>query len=146
MRVAYGWGFLPEEAWELVDGRPIWPPPPEPNGLDELAKKHQIGRYRRVRSMQECKRALAFQGPLLASFKITDKWFVAPLGEIAPPSPSDTQAGYHAVCLAGYNNYEARFSLINSWGMEWGDKGIGYIRYDWWKHRSSTGLLMPHVS
>jgi GNAT superfamily N-acetyltransferase len=129
MRIGYGWGLLPEEAWRLDDA-PIWPPPPEPPGLDALAKKYRFGRYRRVRTMKECKQVLAYQGPVIASFEITDKWFSPFGGKIPPPSPDDTKAGYHAVCIAGYDDSKAEFKLINSWGMGWGDNAIGYIRYD----------------
>jgi GNAT superfamily N-acetyltransferase len=130
MRVHYGWGFLPEEAWKIGAG-PFWPPPPEPPGLGEIAKKTRISRYRRVRTLDECKRVLAFQQPtVLASLEITDAWFTAPGGRIPPPSRTDKTVGYHCVAVCGYDNNRAEFAFVNSWGMAWGDKAIGHISYE----------------
>jgi hypothetical protein len=92
MRICYGWGYVPESAWPeaALTG---WPPSPEPPGLDGLAKTSRTGPYQRVRTMQECRSVLAWKGPIVASFDMTDKWFDAPGGYISLPSPSDTSAG-----------------------------------------------------
>jgi len=128
MRIGYGWGFIPEEAWPHT--RATWPPNPEPPNLDHIAKQYRISRYRRVRTMDECKVVLAYCGPLLASFDITDAWYTAPSGVIPKLSPAETPTASHAVCLVGYDDSTSRFKFINSWGTDWGDDGCGYIPYD----------------
>ena len=35
----------------------------------------------------------------------------------------------HAVCIIGWNDDTQRFTILNSWGEEWGDKGIGCVPY-----------------
>lgn len=43
--------------------------------------------------------------------------------------------GGHAMCIIGYDDYKfaknmGGFQLMNSWGEEWGEKGIGWVSYD----------------
>ena len=50
------------------------------------------------------------------------------------PTRSDySMVGYsgHAMCVIGYDDkYEGgAFQIMNSWGEEWGNKGIGWVRY-----------------
>src|ERR1700746_3480472 len=73
LRIRYGWGSLPDDAWPNDSAGP-WPPL-EPLGLDALAKKYRIDCYQRVRTMQECKVVVASFNPVMASFEITEKWF-----------------------------------------------------------------------
>ncbi len=39
--------------------------------------------------------------------------------------------GGHAMCVIGYDDYleGGCFQLMNSWGMQWGNKGCAYVRY-----------------
>jgi GNAT superfamily N-acetyltransferase len=141
MRIGYGWGSLPEDAWPRGEEQ-LWPPSPEPPGLDALAKKYRIGRYQRVRTMQECKLALASYVPVMASFEITEKWFSAPGGEIAPLRPDDVSVRSHTVFLIGYDDRTAKFKFVNSWGMNWGDSGLGYIPYDTFEATWCEGWFM----
>ncbi|NBC09709.1 MAG: peptidase C1 [Bacteroidetes bacterium] len=44
--------------------------------------------------------------------------------------------GGHAMCVIGYNDeyYGGAFQIMNSWGPEWGDDGIAWVRYKDFKH------------
>lgn len=37
--------------------------------------------------------------------------------------------GSHAVCIIGWNDKKQTFKILNSWGENWGDHGIGDIAY-----------------
>ena len=44
--------------------------------------------------------------------------------------------GGHAMCVIGYDDYKVKnekagvaFQIMNSWGPEWGNNGIGWVRY-----------------
>jgi len=41
--------------------------------------------------------------------------------------------GGHAMCVIGYDDYkynnEGAFQIMNSWGPEWGQNGVGWVRY-----------------
>jgi GNAT superfamily N-acetyltransferase len=97
--------------------------------LDDLAKERRINHYFRVRTMLECKLTLAYCGPVLASFEITDNWFTAPHGAIPAPSAEDLYVAAHSVLLVGYDDSKGHFKFMNSWGAEWGDSGFGYLPY-----------------
>lgn len=125
-RIIYGWGCVPEDAWPSSSPSP-WPPWPEPIGIDELAKGRRISCYHRVRTLQECKSILASGRSFLASLEITEQWFRAPSGCIAPPRPSDAPAGSHVVAIESYEETKDEFKFWNSWGTDWGDQGYGYI-------------------
>ena len=49
-------------------------------------------------------------------------------------SPSDedrSQMGFggHALCVIGYDDRRQAFQIMNSWGPEWGNNGIAWVRY-----------------
>jgi len=55
------------------------------------------------------------------------------------PSAQDYQMygfGGHALCVIGYDDFKdgGSFQIMNSWGEEWGDKGIFWVNYDDFAH------------
>lgn len=42
----------------------------------------------------------------------------------------------HAMCVIGYDDQEqgGAFEIMNSWGSSWGQDGIGWVRYDDFRH------------
>jgi hypothetical protein len=63
------------------------------------------------------------------------------------PDQSDYQQvgfGGHAMCVIGYDDRleGGAFQIMNSWGPEWGQNGIGYVRYGDFKEfvREAYGL------
>lgn len=130
MRVSYGWGAVSEEEWPYSAGQQQWPPS-EPPGLDEKAKLNRIRRYQRIHDSLECKYALAYWGPVQASFEITAQWLNAKNGIIELPEEGTPVVGSHAVCLTGYSDQEGMFEFINSWGENWGDSGYGKLPYEY---------------
>jgi C1A family cysteine protease len=43
---------------------------------------------------------------------------------------SSPRTGGHVVVLVGYSETKRAFKLLNSWGENWGDKGLGWISYN----------------
>ena len=39
--------------------------------------------------------------------------------------------GGHAIVIVGYDEEKRLFTFRNSWGEDWGDKGYGYLPYDY---------------
>ena len=55
-------------------------------------------------------------------------------GGISTPDPDDPQSsehGLHAMLIVGYSDRQEVFIVRNSWGTSWGDKGYGYVPYDY---------------
>ena len=140
-RIMRGWGAPPEEAWPY-DGRASSWPPVEPSNIDEIAKRYPGGRYQRVRSLKECKVVIAIQrSPVMVSLDITEKWFNALCGRIPTPSPDEESVGVHSVLLLSYDDQSQEFTFQNSWGEEWGDRGLGHISYEVFENTWIEGWL-----
>jgi len=52
-------------------------------------------------------------------------------GIVLPPEKSDTILGGHAVVMVGYDDQKKQVKFVNSWGKNWGDKGFGYLPYEY---------------
>ena len=56
---------------------------------------------------------------------------VARSGIAELPTSSDFVVGGHAVLAVGYDESERRFTLRNSWGESWGDRGYFTLPYEY---------------
>lgn len=54
---------------------------------------------------------------------------VAATGMVPMPSRGERFLGGHAVLVVGYNDATQRWTVRNSWGNGWGDKGHFYVPY-----------------
>jgi len=83
-------------------------------------------------AMREC---LAEGMPIIFGLKLTAQFFrPLPGGGIQTPDPNDPQSsehGLHAMLIVGYNDRQEVFIVRNSWGTSWGDRGYGYVPYDY---------------
>jgi len=52
-------------------------------------------------------------------------------GDIPMPLPDSGILGGHAIVIVGYDDRIRKFIIRNSWGDKWGDKGYGYIPYEY---------------
>ena len=98
------------------------------DGLESEAIKYRIGGYAKVDdvSFEGLKKAIYVNGILIAGFTGSNQgWQTA---YIRPPKTGETTWG-HAIALIGYN----KDYIIgqNSWGENWGDKGLFYIPKDY---------------
>jgi len=57
----------------------------------------------------------------------SNKYGIIPI----PNTKTEKLLGGHAILLIGYDNNSKTFKFQNSWGTNWGDKGYGYIPYDY---------------
>jgi len=127
MRIGHGLGYVPERCWPYDTS--IWPPV-EPAGLDSIARDYrQNTYYRRVRTLTECK-AILQRMPVCTAVTITEDWSNAVQGRIPQLQKPYVPTGSHSVLLLGYDDEKSEFMFQNSWGIEWGDKGFGYLPYE----------------
>jgi ribosomal protein S18 acetylase RimI-like enzyme len=132
LRVHKGWGAPPEEAWPYDGHR--WPPGPEPPGIDEIAKARRLFAYGRARSLTEFRQLLASQRLIIAAFEIDDSWGAPRNGRIDDPR-SHEPSGAHTIRIIGYNDADSLLYFANSWGVNWGDEGYGYLPYSYLDQR-----------
>jgi hypothetical protein len=57
--------------------------------------------------------------------------YPGPGGRIDSPGPNASTDGAHCVILVGYDDASRRLIVRNSWGLAWGDRGYGYMAYDY---------------
>ncbi len=63
-------------------------------------------------------------------------------GRVSLPNVETEQLlGGHAILIVGYNDNDKTFIFRNSWGINWGDTGYGYIPYDYITNVSLTSDL-----
>ena len=136
-RISYGWGQPPEESWLYPFPDAVWPSI-EPAGIDDIAKGFRFVPYKRVRTIDDCKRILlSGEAGVGVSLDISEKWVNPPEGRIPVPSPTDLTFSTHFIHVAGYDRQRDEFTFRNSWG-NWGRNGYGDIAAEtlaatWWE-------------
>ena len=136
-RISYGWGQPPEETWPYPLPDADWPPI-EPSGIDGVAKEYRFVPYKRVRTIDDCKRILlSGESGVMVSLDISEKWANPPQGRIPAPSPTDLRFSTHVISLVSYDRERDEFTFHNSWG-NWGRNGYGDIAAEtlaatWWE-------------
>lgn len=106
---------------------------------DADALRWRIEAYARIRGISELENALATLGPCMLGVSWYKEWFwperaVNKFVLSSPASPSRSDAGGHEILLVGFDRSGTRFNepvftIRNSWGAEWGDKGNAYLTY-----------------
>lgn len=130
MKMLLKHGVSPESYWPY---RPHQEDACRP-GADKAARIYMIKAYARLNSVQDMKRSLVVNGPFLVGVDVFASWFtdkVSKTGVIPMPGSHDELQGGHAICIVGYDDSKKLFKFKNSWSRGWGDKGYGYIRYEY---------------
>lgn len=130
MKILKDKGVCPEDCWRYVphiNGSPC-------SAADELAKAYKIGGYWRIYGfdmVQALKESLVANGPCVIGILVFKGIFNAPGGIVPMPIDNEQYEGGHAVTLVGYDDARKLFKFKNSWGGLWGDKGYGYLHYEY---------------
>jgi C1A family cysteine protease len=94
-----------------------------------------IARYERLPvSVEAIKHALQREIPVIAGFKVYSSYYsyyTYTKGFIPLPKEGERWRGGHAVVIVGYSDDLGHFIFRNSYGPRWGDKGYGYLPYDY---------------
>jgi C1A family cysteine protease len=126
------YGAVAEQVWPYKGGEFAAEPPKEV----EQAEKYRAGSVQKLKSLDDMKAALQKYGPVVAGIALYNGVFseeAAKTGNISDPSPNDLPVGGQAVCIVGYNDQKKMIKFRNSWGPKWGDKGYGYISYNYFQ-------------
>ncbi len=86
-------------------------------------------------NIQAIKQNLAQGAPVTIGMMVGGSFMQEMMGqEVWIPNDADYDMngfGGHAMCVIGYDDYKAggAFQIMNSWGADWGQNGIAYVRY-----------------
>jgi C1A family cysteine protease len=86
---------------------------------------HKIGAWASTTDKGTIQNALQTSGPVYVGFAVYNDFFNYTSGYYKYTSGS--LAGYHAVCIVGYD--DQGFKVKNSWGTGWGESGYFRILY-----------------
>jgi C1A family cysteine protease len=62
---------------------------------------------------------------------------VSKTGELPLPKSKEQIVGGHAIVIIGFDDEKRRVKFVNSWGTAWGERGFGYVPYDYLKKHMS---------
>ena len=85
------------------------------------------------------KQNLAAGAPVVFGMNVTKSFTNDMMGrKFWQPSQQDyagmNSLGGHCMCLVGYDDNLQAFQIMNSWGNEWGENGVGWVKYKDFMH------------
>ena len=103
------------------------------------AIKYKITDYAKIFGMfdskefkvKSVKKSLSQNNPVIIGMNVP-KSFYAAKGAWIPTESSSNIYGGHAMCVIGYDDdkYGGAFEIMNSWGLQWGNEGFIWVKYD----------------
>lgn len=124
-------GAVAEDVWPYRPRKFADKPPP---GV-EAAPRFRIADARQLAgTVDDLKRALKQNGPVVVGIEVFETAMTpeaAKTGVIPVPAKKDQPYGGHAIVVVGYDDAKQQLKFVNSWGAGWGDKGFGYLPYDY---------------
>jgi len=130
MKLLHQRGVAPEGMYPYVTSKfnngPKWP-----SMTRSLAKFWKIREYKRCFSLKaikfalESKKLVWFGVPIKRSFQLVRD------DGIIKYNKTERSVGGHAFVVLGYDDEKKALKIANSWGTRWGDKGYGWISYDY---------------
>lgn len=129
-------GAVEESVWPYRAGEFASDPPA---GVEQ-ARKFKITDAQPLSGLAEIKRSLNGVGVLVAGISLFESSMTPEVGKtgiVKMPKVKEQTVGGHAVCLIGYDDAKKLVKFVNSWGAGWGDKGFGYLPYDYVEKYSS---------
>lgn len=76
--------------------------------------------------------------PVMCAIAVYDSFEssnTAKTGVVTMPTKDESLLGGHEMCIIGYTRTKELFTVLNSWGDDWGDKGFCYIPYNYFTNR-----------
>jgi len=153
-------GIPPEKYWPYTDKKPDFDKEP-PAFCYSFGENYKAIQYIRLDPpntqtkdlLASIKTNLAAGLPSMFGFTVYDSIWQAKDGKIPYPCPKEKVEGGHAIMAVGYDDSlkiknpgcdletTGAFLIRNSWGAKWGNKGYGWLPYeyvlkglavDWW--------------
>ena len=129
-KAVYNFGAIIETGWPYRPGD--WVSQPDPRRLVD-SPRYKINNYVRLEDTDRMAQWLIEGGPFVTGVAVFEEFYNDQNGFIEFPEADSYLYGYHSICIVGYDpdgwgHYdEPAFKFKNSWGLEWGDQGYGYL-------------------
>jgi C1A family cysteine protease len=130
IRVLEHEGAVKEGVWPYQPGKYAEAPPPAVKD----AERFHITDARQLNSLRDVKLALIANGPVVAGITVYEGMEgaeTAKSGVVPLPRKNESVIGGHAIVIVGYDDTKKLVKFANSWGKGWGDKGFGYLPYEY---------------
>jgi C1A family cysteine protease len=74
--------------------------------------------------------SLATKGPVVLGIQVFKGMLKTKTGIVPMPKKGERSLGGHAIAACGYDDEKELVKFKNSWSEKWGDKGYGYLPYE----------------
>lgn len=126
-----------------------YPPEPSQEAYEE-AKKYKIANYARLYTLEDIKRAIVKQGPVMGAALVCDNFVYPEKGKFID-IPEGYIRGAHAFVFCGFDDdliytYKSGITrkgfllMANTWSENWADKGYAWIPYDFVTWKTEEGI------
>ena len=114
-------------AYPYIEDNCARPPTPD---LLRIGSQFRISGFTGVdnKRLDDIKGQLAQGNPVIFGMEVSDA-FDNWSGNTVYDDVSSPRTGGHAMVIVGYSERKQAFRVINSWGTEWGDRGLAWISY-----------------
>ena len=137
IEAAKRYGVLQESLFRfdyVLDDEP--PPNVYANALlHQALLSHQINEHRDgILVLEEIKRFLCQEYPVVCGFRCydgIDSEETKQTGIVLPQLNNSKSVGGHAIMLIGYCDAPELLMFKNSWDVDWGKKGLGFLPYSY---------------
>jgi len=129
------YGICSEDSWPYdIEKYTVQPPV----SCDQEALDHKISSYRTIplnsSLLTNIKKTINSQIPVMIAIAVYESFesqSTAQTGVVTIPKKYEQCLGGHEMCIVGYNDSAKLFTVLNSWGPEWGQAGFCYIPYSY---------------
>jgi len=126
------WSACREKVWQHSHSNLTLQPSPE--AYEDAMNFALTARYAVVRTVDEMKKALIHQLPVVLGFPVPEHFRRSLNGSevfVMPPQPNERILGGHAIVVIGFSDYKDAFLCRNSWGRDWSIDGNFWLHYDY---------------
>ena len=125
-------GVCADKTWPYVPER--YADRPSPAAYREGLKHQALSYQRLVQDAWQMKGCIASGYPFVFGFSVYESFesqAVARTGQMPMPAAGERMIGGHAVLAVGYDDASAHFICMNSWSVNWGEKGFFHMPYQY---------------
>ena len=125
------YGVCSERLWPYDLTKVLIQPPP-PCYVDAFRRK--ISQYTSLYSLSEMQETLVLGKPIVIGLNVFNGFMNVTQANPVVPLPASTDEvviGGHAMVILGYSNKSNTFLVKNSFGIGWGDRGYGWLPYEY---------------